>query len=106
MPEPDKPREVIIHQSANRPNQILGGDRELVLIAVLTAVSLAFSLATWWGLGLSVAFWIGAVAVLQRMGKADPLLRQIYMRHIRYKPFYPAKSGLFSRCLVPPRDWR
>jgi type IV secretion system protein VirB3 len=106
MPEPDKPRVVTIHQSANRPNQILGGDRELVLIAVLTAVSLAFSLATWWGLGLSVVFWIGAVAVLQRMGKADPLLRQIYMRHVRYRPFYPAKSGLYSRCLVPPRNWR
>jgi type IV secretion system protein VirB3 len=106
MLEPDKPREVIIHQSANRPNQILGGDRELVLIAMITAVSLAFSLGTWWGLGLSVAFWIGAVAVLQRMGKADPLLRQIYIRHIRYRPFYPAKSGLFSRCLAPPRNWR
>lgn len=106
MPETDKPREVVIHQSANRPNQILGGDRELVLIAVLTAVSLAFSLGTWWGLGLSVAFWLGAVGVLQRMGKADPLLRQIYVRHIRYRPFYPAKSGLFSRCLLPPRNWR
>ena len=32
--------------------------------------------------------------MLQRMGKADPLLRQIYVRHIRYKAFYPAKSGL------------
>jgi type IV secretory pathway TrbD component len=106
MPEQNKPREVIIHQSANRPNQILGGDRELVLIAILTAVSLAFSLATWWGLGVSVAFWIGCVAVLQRMGKADPLLRQIYARHARYRPFYPAKSGLFSSCLVPPRTWR
>src|SRR5579862_8707273 len=98
MPEPDKPREVGIHQSANRPNQILGGDRELVLIAILIAVSQAFSLGTWWGLGLSVAFWIGAIAVLQRMGKADPLLRQIYLRHIGYKRFYPAKSGLYSRC--------
>jgi type IV secretion system protein TrbD len=106
MPEPDKPRVAIIHQSANRPNQILGGDRELVLIAILTAVSLAFSLASWWGLGLSVAFWVGAVAVLQRMGKADPLLRQIYLRHVRYRAFYPAKSGLFSRCVVPPRTWR
>ena len=106
MPETDKPREAIIHESANRPNQILGGDRELVLIAMLTAVSLAFRLGTWWGLGLSVVFWIGAVAVLHRMGKADPLLRQIYMRHIRYRPFYPAKSGLFSRCLLPPRNWR
>ena len=106
MAETGSSREVVIHQSANRPNQILGGDRELMLIALLTTVSLAFSLGTWWGLGLSVAFWIGAVAVLQRMGKADPLLRQIYLRHIRYRPFYPAKSGLLSRCLVPPRNWR
>jgi type IV secretion system protein VirB3 len=106
MPDPEKPREVIIHQSANRPNQILGGDRELMLIAILITVSLAFSLGTWWGVSLSVGFWIGAVAVLQRMGKADPLLRQAYMRHIRYRPFYPAKSGLYSRCLETPRNWR
>lgn len=106
MQESNRPREVIIHQSANRPNQILGGDREMVLIAALTAVSLAFSLATWWGIGLSVGFWIAAVAVLQRMGKADPMLRHVYMRHIRYRAFYPAKSGLFSRCLQTPSKWR
>jgi type IV secretion system protein TrbD len=106
MQTTDRPREMVIHQSANRPNQILGGDRELVLIAMLTSVSLAFSLGTWWGVGLSVTFWVGAVAVLQRMGKADPLLRHIYIRHIRYKAFYPAKSGLLSRCLPVPRNWR
>ena len=106
MPTDDRPREIVIHQSANRPNQILGGDRELVLVAMLTAISLAFSLGTWWGLGLSVVFWVGAVAMLQRMGKADPLLRQIYVRHIRYKAFYPAKSGLFSRSVPLPRSWR
>ena len=45
MPSADRPpRELTIHQSANRPNQILGADRELVLITVLTTVSLAFSL--------------------------------------------------------------
>ena len=102
----DRPREIVIHQSANRPNQILGGDRELVLIAMLTAISLAFSLGTWWGIGLSIAFWVGAVAVLQRMGKADPLLRHIYVRHVRYRAFYPAKSGLLSSCVPVSRSWR
>jgi len=113
MQTTDRPREIVIHQSANRPNQILGGDRELVLIAMLTAISLAFSLGSWWGIGLSVAFWVGAAAVLQRMGKADPLLRQIYVRHIRYKAFYPAKSGLLSRSVPAPawmrppgRNWK
>lgn len=102
----DRTREIVIHQSANRPNQILGGDRELVLVSVLIAVSLAFSLASFWGIAVSIGFWIGAVAVLQRMGKADPMLRQIYMRHIRYRPFYPAKSGVLSTCLQTPGKWR
>jgi len=106
MRNADRPREIVIHQSANRPNQILGGDRELVLGTVLLAVSLAFSLATWWGIGLTILFWLGAIAVLQRMGKADPLLRQVYLRHIRYRAFYPAKPGLYSRCLRPPMRWR
>src|SRR5215472_14260421 len=102
----DRPREITIHQSANRPNQILGGDRELVLVSVLVAVSLAFSLASFWGVALSVGFWVSAVAVFQRMGKADPMMRHIYMRHIRYRSFYPAKSGLFSTCLQTPATWR
>jgi type IV secretion system protein TrbD len=102
----DRPREITIHQSANRPNQILGGDRELVLVSVLVAVSLAFSLASLWGVALSVGFWVGAVAVFQRMGKADPMMRNVYMRHIRYRSFYPAKSGLFSTCLQTPARWR
>lgn len=106
MAAADIPREITIHQSANRPNQILGGDRELVLISILITVSLAFSLGTWWGFGAAVIFWLAAVAVLQRMGKADPLLRQVYMRHIRYHGFYPAKSGVYSTCLETRAQWR
>jgi type IV secretory pathway TrbD component len=102
----DTPREITIHQSANRPNQVLGGDRELVLVSVLVAVSLAFSLASLWGVALSVGFWVSAVAVFQRMGKADPMMRHVYMRHIRYRSFYPAKSGLLSTCLQTPSRWR
>ena len=102
----EKPREIVIHQSANRPNQILGGDRELVLVTILVSVSLAFSLGTWWGICLSIVFWLSGIAVLQRMGKADPLLRQVYLRHIRYRPFYPAKSGLYSKCLQRPMRWK
>ena len=106
MDSADRPREIIIHQSANRPNQLMGGDRELVLVSLLTSVALAFSLASWWGLAVSVGWYVGAMAILKRMGKADPLLRQVYMRHIRYRPFYPAKSGLYSRCLQTPMTWR
>ncbi len=102
----DKPREVIIHQSANRPNLLVGGDRELVLVTMMIAAGLAFSLATLWGIGLAVLFWIASIGVLQRMGKTDPLLRHVYLRHIRYLSFYPAKSGLHAPSPETPGSWR
>jgi type IV secretion system protein TrbD len=101
----DKPREVVIHQSANRPNLLLGGDRELVLFTMMIAAGLAFSLATLWGIGLAVAYWIVSMAILQRMGKADPLLRKTYFRHIQYSAFYPAKGGMLATSAETPRTW-
>ena len=102
----EKPRETPIHESANRPVQLLGADRELVLISALVAITVAFCLAALWGVVLAVAFWLGSVAVLRRMGKADPLLRHVYLRHIRYRPFYPAKAGLHSVPVETPANWR
>jgi len=102
----DKPRETFIHQSANRPHLILGGDRELVLMAGLTAACLAFTLASITGTVVALALWLGSVAALSHMGKADPMLRHVYLRHIRYKPFYPAKSRFTSTICTTDKAWR
>src|SRR5450755_193623 len=98
----DTPRVVPIHQSAHRPAQIRGCDRGLILITLFAA----FSLLTVWGFALSAALWFGAVAVLRRMGKADPLLRQVYIRHLRYREWYPAKSGVLSQLAGVSKGWR
>ena len=84
----------------------MGCDRELLLIAMLAAVLVAFSLATWWGMILSLVFWFASVAALSRLGKADPMMRQVYLSHMRYQAFYPAKSGLYSQCIERPKRWR
>jgi type IV secretion system protein VirB3 len=102
----EKAREIVIHQSANRPNMLLGADRELVLLSAMLSAALTFVIATWWGILLGVILWVAAVAVLQRMGKADPLLRPVYARHVKYQPFYGAKSFLRSRTSETPRAWR
>jgi type IV secretion system protein VirB3 len=99
-------REILIHQSCNRPNLLLGCDRELVLFSALLSAMLIFALVTWWGVATGILLWLVAVAVLSRMGKADPMLRQVYVRHVKYRPFYPAKSGLLSQALSTPRRWR
>lgn len=102
----EKPREIVIHQSANRPQLLLGGDREMVLLAALMAAMLIFALVTLWGVVAGLLLWVAAVAVLSRMGKADPMLRQVYIRHVQYKAFYPAKSGLGAASPGTPRAWR
>ena len=89
----EKPREVVIHQSANRPHLLLGGDRELVLFAALLSAMLAFSLVTWWGVVAGVLLWLAAVAVLSRMGRSDPLLRQVYIRHVRVSPLLSGEGA-------------
>jgi len=102
----ERPREVLIHQSCNRHNLLLGCDRELVLLSALLSAMLIFSLVTWWGVVAGLALWIASIAVLSRMGKADPMLRQVYVRHIKYRTFYGAKSGLLARSSTTPRHWR
>jgi type IV secretion system protein TrbD len=101
----ERAREVMIHQSANRPNLLLGCDREMVLFAGLMAAVLVFALANWWGVTLGVGLWIGSVAVLSRVGKADPLMRKVYLRHVRYQSHYPASPRPSGTALMYPKKW-
>jgi type IV secretory pathway TrbD component len=101
-----KPREIVIHQSANRPHLLLGGDREMVLFAALMSAMLIFVLVTWWGIAAGVGLWLSSIAVLARMGRSDPLLRQVYIRHVKYRSFYPAKGSIGRQSASTPRSWR
>ena len=101
-----KPREIVIHQSCNRPNLLLGCDRELLLLCGMLSAILIFALVTWWGVAVGITLWVIAVAVLSRMGKADPLMRAVYIRHVRYRPFYFAKSGIEGASVGTPRKWK
>ena len=101
----NKPREIVVHQSCNRPNLLLGGDRELVLLSAILSAMLAFVIATWWGAVAGIVLWIFLVAVLNRLGKADPLMRQTYVRHIHYQSFYPAKSPISAAPVGTSLSW-
>jgi type IV secretory pathway TrbD component len=88
----DKPREVVFHQSINRPNLIMGCDRELFLSISGLCGILAFSIMTLWGVALAAVIWPCSVWALSRMAKADPIMRKVWRKHVQYKPYYPAKS--------------
>ena len=102
----ENPREIVIHQSCNRPNLLLGCDRELLLLCGMLSAMLIFALVTWWGVAVGITLWVMSVAALSRMGKADPLMRAIYVRHVRYRPFYFAKSGIEAASVGTPQRWK
>jgi type IV secretory pathway TrbD component len=100
------PEQTIMRTSLSRPQQLLGGDREMVIMAGLGAAMMAVSVMTFVSfLIATVGFW-ATVAVLARIGKADPMMRKVYGRHLQYKDFYPAKSGVAALGKTPKRGWR
>lgn len=86
-----------IHRALSRPNHLMGADRELVLLTGLAAVILIFVVLTWFSTLFGITIWFTVVAALRIMAKADPMMRQVYVRHIGYRPAYRPTSSPWRR---------
>jgi type IV secretory pathway TrbD component len=86
-----------IHRALSRPNLLMGADRELVLITGLAAVILIFVVLTIYSAIFGVAVWIVTVGALRMMAKSDPMMRQVYLRHISYRPMYRPTTSPWRR---------
>ena len=86
------PRKIDVHLALTRPLLLMGCEREPLLISATIAVTLVFVLGKIAFALAGLAFWILAVAVLQRMAKADHQLMKVYVRHARQRSFYPAQA--------------
>lgn len=84
----DQLRTLDIHRALSRPSLLFGADRELVLLTGLLTVVLIFVVLTVTAAALGLAVWAVLVGLLRAMAKSDPLLRPIYLRHIRYRSHY------------------
>src|ERR1700677_1134960 len=102
----EEPEQTIMRTSLSRPQQLLGGDREVVILSGLGAALMAVSVMTFLSFLIAFLGFGAIVAVLARIGKADPMMRRVYSRHLQYKDFYPAKSGVTSLGKTPKRSWR
>lgn len=79
-----------IHRALSRTALLFGADRELVLITGLCAVILIFVILTPMAAILGGTLWLVAIGALRMMAKADPQMRKIYLRHIKYRHYYPS----------------
>lgn len=86
-----------IHRALSRPNLLMGADRELVLMTGLAAVILIFVVLTAYSIILGIVAWVMVFSILRAMAKSDPLMRQVYVRHMRYRAHYLPTSSPWRR---------
>jgi len=73
----------------------MGGDRELVMLTGVMTFALIFSAAELRASVVGISLWFAALFVFRLMAKADPRMRQVYLRHRRYAAYYPPRATPF-----------
>lgn len=73
----------------------MGGDRELVMFSGLLAGALIFTSQELRATVFGAVLWFSALFLFRLMAKADPKMRHVYLRHRRYKAYYPPRSTPF-----------
>jgi type IV secretion system protein VirB3 len=64
----------------------------LVLFTGLIAFALTVPSFQWASIAAGIALWLVVLHLLRRMAKADPLMRHVYLRQLRYGRYYAARS--------------
>lgn len=85
-------RRIPIHRVATRPMLLWGVDRQMALFLTLVVGILTVWAMNWLAAGIGVTVWVAGLGVLRLMAKADPLLRNVYVRARQYRRYYPARS--------------
>ncbi|WP_025902240.1 conjugal transfer protein TrbD [Tatumella sp. UCD-D_suzukii] len=93
MAKPESRRQTPFHRALHRPQQIMGGERELMLFSMLLAGGLIVSALNLIATVIGLMIWFVCVQVLRRMAKLDPELSKVYIRQLKYGHYY----GPFSR---------
>ena len=83
------------HRALHRPNLVLGGERELVLTTALVAGGLAVSAMNLPAAIISAVVWLLCITGLRMMAKADPQMSRVYLRFLKYRRYYAARSRPF-----------
>lgn len=90
-------RTIPIRRVASRTNLFMGGDRELVMFSILLASVLIFITNDWFAAGIGFVMWGGSLFLLRKVAKADPMMRHVYLRSLKYTQSYYAPRATAFR---------
>jgi type IV secretion system protein TrbD len=85
-------RRLPFHRVLHRPALFLGGERELALMTLIIAGGLAVSGMNLVSLVVGGILWFCSIPVFRWMAKSDPQMTKVYIRRLKYRGYYPARS--------------
>jgi len=88
---------VPIHSALNKPNLVLGGERELMLFTGLISATMIFVALSLQSAVIGIVVWFIFSSLIRKMAKSDPLMSKIYIRQLRYQHYYQAHSTPFAK---------
>lgn len=86
-------RQSVIRRALHRPQQVWGGERELMLFSMLLAGGIIVAAMNLVATLVGVTLWLICVYGLRKMAKADPVMSKVYLRQLKYRDYY----GPYSR---------
>jgi type IV secretory pathway TrbD component len=90
-------RRLTFHRVLHRPSLFLGGEREPVLVTAIVAGGVAVSGMNTVSFLVGTVVWFGSIPLFRWMAKADPQMTKVYLRQLRYRGYYPARSRPWRR---------
>jgi len=81
-------RQTMIRRALHRPQQVMGGERELVLFSMLVAGGVIVASLNWVATIAGICVWFVSIYGLRQMAKADPIMSKVYIRQLKYRDYY------------------
>jgi type IV secretion system protein VirB3 len=85
-------RRLAFHRVLHRPALFLGGERELALMTLILAGGLAVSGMNLVSFAVGSILWFCSIPLFRSMAKSDPQMTKVYIRQLKYRGYYPARS--------------
>jgi type IV secretory pathway TrbD component len=83
---------VSFHRVLHRPSLFLGGEREPALMTLIVAGGLAVAGMNTVSFLVGAALWFSGIPILRWMAKTDPQMTKVYLRQVKYRGYYSARS--------------
>ena len=84
-----------VNQGLLKKDLFMGGERELTIFSVFAWSLLILISFNWIAVIIGLSGYCITMFFLRRMAQKDPELSKVYLRHIKYKPYYKAHSTPF-----------